>query len=70
MPGVIGFVGTVLGKNNVNIGNFSLGRTETSAGEREALAILETDTPVSDAVLKQILENPAVKSARPAEFKD
>lgn len=69
VPGVIGFVGTVLGKNNVNIGNFSLGRTETESGEREALAILETDTPVPEQVLKQILENPGVKSARPAEFK-
>jgi D-3-phosphoglycerate dehydrogenase len=68
VPGVIGWVGTVLGKNNINIGNFSLGRTETKPGEREALAIIETDTPVPDAVVQQLLENKAVKLARPAEF--
>jgi D-3-phosphoglycerate dehydrogenase len=70
VPGVIGWVGTVLGKNNINIGNFSLGRTETKPGEREALAIIETDTPVPEAVVKQLLENKAVKLARPAEFQD
>jgi len=28
VPGVIGHVGTVLGKNKINIANFSLGRSE------------------------------------------
>ena len=31
VPGVIGFLGTVLGKNGINIANFALGRQEPSA---------------------------------------
>jgi D-3-phosphoglycerate dehydrogenase / 2-oxoglutarate reductase len=31
VPGVIGHVGTVLGRNSINIANFSLGRREVPA---------------------------------------
>ena len=30
VPGVIGHVGTVLGRNRINIANFSLGRRDTA----------------------------------------
>ena len=37
VPGVIGHVGTVLGRNHLNIANFSLGRRETAqAGDTDA----------------------------------
>jgi D-3-phosphoglycerate dehydrogenase / 2-oxoglutarate reductase len=70
VPGVIGYVGTVLGKNKINIANFSLGRQDAApaaGGPLEAVAVVETDSPVSDGVLKQLLENPAVRLARTVE---
>jgi D-3-phosphoglycerate dehydrogenase / 2-oxoglutarate reductase len=80
VPGVIGWIGSVLGRNSINIANFSLGRQETGRQEtgrqegaakdgREALAIVETDTVVPETVLHQLLENRALKVARVVEFK-
>jgi len=66
VPGVIGHVGTVLGRNNINIANFSLGREETAApGEKQlhAVALVEVDGDVPDSVLNQLKENPAVRLA-------
>jgi len=71
VPGVIGHVGTVLGRNQVNIANFSLGRRDASLkpGEPlEAVALVTTDELVSDAVLAQLCEHPAVRFARSVQF--
>ena len=71
VPGVIGHVGMVLGRNNINIANFSLGRGEVPAspGEPlEAVAVVSTDGVVPERVLQQLRENPAVKLARSVEF--
>jgi len=71
VPGVIGHVGTVLGRNHVNIANFSLGRRDRPLrpGEPlEAVALVTTDEPVSESVLAQLRDNPAVKFARSVEF--
>jgi D-3-phosphoglycerate dehydrogenase len=73
VPGVIGHVGTVLGRNRINIANFSLGRREgpTGPGEPlEAVAVVSTDELVPESVLAQLRENPAVKFARSVEFKN
>jgi len=68
VPGVIGFLGTVLGKNGVNIANFALGREEAdpkkSGGPLTAISIVETDQPVPDNVISQLFENKAVKFVR------
>jgi D-3-phosphoglycerate dehydrogenase len=68
VPGVIGFVGTCLGKNGVNVASFALGRQEESTRESQgpltAIAIVQTDSPVPDSVISQLLENPALKFAR------
>ena len=72
VPGVIGYVGTVLGKNSINIANFSLGRREapTAPGEPlEAVAVVSTDELVPESVLSQLRANPAVKLARAVELK-
>jgi D-3-phosphoglycerate dehydrogenase len=70
VPGVIGHVGTVLGKNGINIANFSLGRQEAIGGQpATAVAVVETDGVVPESVLAQLKENPAVKVARSVEFK-
>jgi D-3-phosphoglycerate dehydrogenase len=71
VPGVIGHVGTVLGKNSINIANFSLGRRDApvSPGEPlEAVAIVSTDELVPESVLTQLRENPAVRFAKAVEF--
>jgi D-3-phosphoglycerate dehydrogenase len=72
VPGVIGYVGTVLGQNQINIANFSLGRRDapTVAGEPlEAVALVSTDGLVPEHVLAQLRKNPAVKVARSVEFR-
>ena len=71
VPGVIGHVGNVLGHNGINIANFSLGRQDQPAAEDlplEAISVVETDQPVPDAVLVELLKNQAIKMARPVEF--
>lgn len=71
VPGVIGYVGTVLGRNNVNIANFSLGRKETPPrpGEPlEAIAVVATDQPVPEGVLAELRRNPAIKRAHYVEL--
>ncbi len=71
VPGVIGHVGTVLGRNRINIANFSLGRRDAPAhaGEPlEAVAVVSTDELVPESVLSQLRENPAVCFARSVEF--
>jgi len=71
VPGVIGHVGTVLGRNHINIANFSLGRRDgpLRPGEPlEAVAVVSTDGPVPDQVLAELRENPAVKLAKSVEL--
>jgi len=71
VPGVIGHVGSVLGRNGVNIANFSLGRRETAAAPGaplEAVAVVETDGMVPEHVLAQLRAHPAVELARTVEF--
>ncbi|MCU0226883.1 MAG: phosphoglycerate dehydrogenase [Bryobacterales bacterium] len=67
VPGVIGHVGKVLGDNQINIANFSLGREEripTPDAPLEAVAVVETDGLPSDAVLEELKKNPAVRIVR------
>jgi len=70
VPGVIGHVGSVLGKAGVNIANFSLGRQENvEAGKPViAIAVVEVDSAVPEAVQNELKSNPAVLVARPVEF--
>jgi D-3-phosphoglycerate dehydrogenase len=71
VPGVIGHVGTVLGRNRINIANFSLGRRDEPLrpGEPlEAIAVVSTDAAVPEPVLAELLQNPAVKLAKSVEF--
>jgi D-3-phosphoglycerate dehydrogenase len=70
VPGVIGHVGTVLGRNRVNIANFTLGRRSVAEPGKplEAIAIVETDDAVPESLLAQLFEHKAVKLARVVEF--
>jgi D-3-phosphoglycerate dehydrogenase len=70
VPGVIGHVGNSLGKAGINIANFSLGRQETpAAGQHiQAIAVVEVDGIVTDAVRADLQSNPAILTVRPVEF--
>ena len=50
-PGFLGDIGSLLGDANVNIASMSLGRTGPGG---EAVALIEVDDPLSDAVLSQV----------------
>lgn len=63
VPGVVGKVGAILGRGNVNIGNFSLGRSSQQAGS-EAIAVVQVDTPASEAVLDELRKLPEIQEAR------
>ena len=53
VPGVVGRVGTVLGQQNVNIANFSLGRKQ-SGQEASAVAVVQVDGEISEKVLEAL----------------
>jgi len=59
VPGVIGKVGTLLGRHGVNIGNFALGREDKKDGA-EAIAVVQVDSPAPEAVLQEIEKLPEV----------
>ncbi len=48
VPGIIGLLGNTMGKNGVNIANFTLGRNDVGG---EAIALLYVDNPVPQNVL-------------------
>ena len=66
VPGVIGRVGTILGENEINIADFSLGRrtAEASSDPREAIAVVHVDGRVPDDVLRKLEQIPAVQKAK------
>jgi len=68
VPGVIGRVGTVLGQHNVNIANFSLGRAEQAKEPRGAVAVVQVDSEVSEAVLQDLRKIEAVEAAKAIRF--
>jgi len=62
-PGVIGHVGTTLGKHGVNIATFALGRREAAVGA-EAVSLVRVDGDVSEAILGPLRQLPAITQAR------
>ena len=56
-PGVIGNIGTLLGKNNINIAKMYFGR-ETAGGM--AISIVNIDSPVSENILKELKNLPNI----------
>ncbi len=67
VPGVIGKVGTILGKHKINIADFSLGRRsggDKPGAPREAIAVVHVDGRVPDKVLVELRGVPAVSQAK------
>jgi D-3-phosphoglycerate dehydrogenase / 2-oxoglutarate reductase len=63
VPGVIGKVGTLLGKHGVNIGNFALGRSDEKEGA-EAISVVQVDSPAPEEVLQELARLPEMDEVR------
>jgi D-3-phosphoglycerate dehydrogenase len=64
-PGMIGLLGTVCGRNGVNIANFHLGRDHPGG---DAIALLYLDAPFPEAVIQELRDLNAIQSAKPLTF--
>jgi len=64
-PGMIGAVGTTLGRNGINISDMALGRGPT--GEH-ALMVLATDSTVSPEVVEELRAQPGILDAKAIEL--
>jgi D-3-phosphoglycerate dehydrogenase len=60
-PGVVGQVGTLLGKRKVNIARMGLGR---KPGSGRAVMLIEVDSEVSAEVLAELPQLPGIREAR------
>ena len=65
IPGIIGTLGQTMGKNGVNIANFTLGR---SAANGEAIALLYVDEQVPAPVVKQLTDTGMFTQVKPLQF--
>ena len=65
VPGIIGLLGMTMGKNNVNIANFTLGR---SGAGRDAIALLYLDDPLPEPVRHALIATGMFQSVRPLVF--
>jgi D-3-phosphoglycerate dehydrogenase len=64
-PGLIGGLGTVLGDAGINIATFHLGRT---APGQDAIALIEIDQPLGEALLAKVRAIPHVVQAEQLTF--
>ena len=64
-PGFIGRLGSTLGDAGVNIATFHLGRTEVGGN---AVAMIQIDEPLDEAVLDSVRALPDVVQARTLKF--
>ena len=60
-PGVIGEVGTILGRHGVNIANFALGREGRNA---VGVVIVDEVAPIPAVVLEDLRKVQAIREAR------
>jgi D-3-phosphoglycerate dehydrogenase len=64
-PGIIGLLGTLCGKNGVNIANFQLGRDRPGG---DAIALLYLDAPFPEKVLAEVRAHKTIDSAKRLQF--
>ncbi|HRR96679.1 MAG TPA: ACT domain-containing protein, partial [Candidatus Ratteibacteria bacterium] len=60
-PGIMGHIGTVLGKEGVNIASMTLGRKKKGG---PAITVLNLDQSIDKKVLNKIKEFPAINSVK------
>ncbi len=61
-PGMIGKIGTILGRYDVNIAGMQVGRHQPERGG-EAIMVLNVDDEISEAALKQLEAIPGIETA-------
>ena len=61
-PGMIGFVGTVLGQHKINIGDMRLGRSDDGVA---AMIVIGTDVPAPPEVRAEIAAHKGILSVNP-----
>lgn len=59
VPGLIGYIGSILGRHDVNIANMALGRQTDQAGG-DSVAVLNLDSEPTQEALDEILEHKEV----------
>ena len=65
VPGIIGLLGMTMGKNNVNIANFTLGRSGVG---QDAIAILYLDNPLDQKVIETLESTGMFSQVKALEF--
>jgi D-3-phosphoglycerate dehydrogenase len=65
VPGIIGTLGQTMGRNGVNIANFTLGRSQKG---KDAIALLYVDDPVPAPVLDALRETGLFQQVRALAF--
>ncbi len=65
VPGIIGLLGNTMGKNGVNIANFTLGRSTVGG---EAIALLYVDEPIGEDVLRTLEGTGMFRQVKPLAF--
>ncbi len=60
VPGLIGYIGTILGKHNINIANMALGRQTNQPGG-DSVAVLNLDSEPSAEALAEVAGHPEVR---------
>jgi D-3-phosphoglycerate dehydrogenase len=59
VPGLIGFIGTIFGKHQVNIAQMTVGRQQQGG---EAIAVLNLDSPPPEEALREVRQHPQISS--------
>lgn len=62
VPGIIGYVGSLLAEANVNIAQMAVGRSGKQGGA--AIGMLNVDNEIPEDVLHRVMENQAIESAK------
>jgi len=65
LPGVIGKIGTILGRENQNIAEFNLGRSEKSG---VALSLVNLDSPLTEEVIKILTDEENIIEVKQVKF--
>ena len=65
VPGIIGVLGKTLGDNDVNIANFTLGRSKAGG---QAIALLYVDNPISNKVIEALKATDVFGQAKALNF--
>ncbi|MCF7669958.1 MAG: phosphoglycerate dehydrogenase [Verrucomicrobia bacterium] len=64
-PGIVGYLGGIMGKHNVNIASMSLSRDSVGG---EALTVLSLDSVPADELISEIQNDPDIRNIRIVKF--